>query len=253
VIAISNGDRNEYGKGLLARFLLWDTRKESIMVKKTIDDAIFNDLFGKAKSLKGARTIANILDSCLDVIEKEGWSNITQEKVAKRAGIKAGTLRYYYPVKEDLVAATIKHLVQYIKGLLTEAIDDSLSDPLDKFLNFIDTILIANEKISEVLIWELWAYSVHDKMANKMMGEYYDWITEQIVGMLTAIAPELDKNTLLCRAVSVISLTDGAHVFIGKSRPKKLKPKNLRKVYRESILKIVGIDPVEIDNRKKRP
>jgi AcrR family transcriptional regulator len=221
------------------------------MVRKVSDDSIFNDLFGDAKSRKGARTIANILDACLDLIEKEGWPNLTQEKVAERAGIKAGTLRYYYPVKEDLVAAALKRSIQYISDLLDTQIDTALSDPLEKFLDLIDAILVVNEKINEVLVWELWAYSAHDKTANMMKTKYYDWITKKIADLIKELKPELDKETCLCRAAAITSLSDGALIFVGKSQPKRMELKNIRDVFHESMLKIAGIDPVEKGHPKK--
>lgn len=222
------------------------------MVGKALDGSIFNDLFGDAKSRKGARTLANILDACLDLIEKEGWPNLTQEKVAERAGIKAGTLRYYYPVKDDLVAAAIKRSIQYISDLLDTQIDHSLSNPLEKFLDLIDAILIVNEKINEVLVWELWAYSAHDKTANNMKTEYYDWITKKIADLIRELKPEVDKDTCLCRAAAIVSLSDGALIFVGKSQPKRTELKNIRGVFHESMLKIAGIDPVEKGNTGKK-
>lgn len=215
------------------------------MIRKKIDDSLFNDLFGIAKSRKGAKAVANILDACLAIIEKEGWSHLTQEKVAKQAGIKAGTLRYYYPTKEELTAATLKHMAQQVKALLYEAIDSSLTDPLEKFLNMIDAMLITTEQVDEVLVWELWAYSAHDSMAMEITLKYYDWITNEIAGLLTELNPDLDKEICFCRAAAIISLSDGSHMFVGKTRPHKRALRNLRSVLRQSIIKIAGIDLAE--------
>lgn len=234
------------------------TWKQEIMFIKKIDDSLFNDLFGIAKSRKGARTVANILNACLDVIEKEGWSNLTQEKVAASAGIKAGTLRYYYSTKEDLTAAAVKHMAQQVRGMLYEIIDSSLTDPLEKFLNMIDAILIVNEQLSEVLVWELWTYSAHDKTANEMIVKYYNWITGEIADQLSELKPELDKATCFCRAAVIMSISDGSHMFVGKSLPKKPELKNIRNVLRESMLKVAGIslsetsEANEASNMKRR-
>ena len=222
------------------------------MIRRQIDDSLFNDLFGIAKSRKGARTVANILDACLSVIEKEGWSNLTQEKVAERAGIKAGTLRYYYSTKEELTSATVKHMAQQVKSLLYENIDQSLVDPLDRFLDMIDAMLTVNEQLNEVLVWELWALTAHDPMANELLEKYYGWIVGEIAGLLKEINPEMNTDLCFCRAAAIMSLSDGSHIFVGKTLPKKKELKKFGSILRESMLKVAGIEPDAISKSKAK-
>lgn len=222
------------------------------MIGRKIDDSLFNNLFGVAKSRKGARTVANILDACLVVIEEEGWPNLTQEKVAKRAGIKAGTLRYYYSTKEELTSATVKYMAQQVKSLLYEKLDQSLINPLDKFLNLIDAMLRVNEQLNEVLVWELWAFTAHDRMANDLLEQYYSWILGEIAFLLKEINPELDMDICFCRAAAIMSLSDGSHIFVGKTLPKKQELKKFGNILRESMLKVAGIDPAQINKAKPK-
>ncbi len=224
------------------------------MIRRKIDDSLFNNLFGVAKSRKGARTVAKILDACLTVIEKEGWTNLTQEKVAQRAGIKAGSLRYYYSTKEELTTATVKHMAQQVRNLLNENIDRSLVDPLDKFLNMIDAMLTVNEQLNEVLVWELWAFTAHDKMANELLGKYYSWIVGEIAGLLREINPELDTSMCFCRAAAIMSLSDGSHMFVGKTLPQNQELDGFGNILRESMLKVAGINPAKMNKttRKKK-
>ena len=216
------------------------------MILKKNDDSLFNDLFGIAKSRKGAKTVANILEASLGLLEEEGWPNITQEKVAEKAGIKAATLRYYYPIKEDLTAAICKSLGHHVKELLLKRIDETLKDPVKRFVNLIDAMLMANEEVNEVLVWELWAFSAHNKTANETAVAFYDWMMELISDRISGMKPEFSTQTCLCRAAAIISLMDGAHVFVGKTLFKKMDLSCLRSVYRESMFKIAGIDANEI-------
>src|SRR6187549_74300 len=52
-----------------------------------------------------------LLDAALDLFVEKGFAATRSEEVAARAGVSKGTLYLYYPSKEDLLKAVVRHNV----------------------------------------------------------------------------------------------------------------------------------------------
>src|SRR3954467_10375737 len=52
-----------------------------------------------------------LLDAALDLFVEKGFAATRSEEVASRAGVSKGTLYLYYPSKEELLKAVIRHNV----------------------------------------------------------------------------------------------------------------------------------------------
>jgi AcrR family transcriptional regulator len=66
----------------------------------------------------------------LEVAEK-GYSAVTLQDIAKRAGVSKGATLYYFATKEDLFLGALEWLVDHIHGRLHAAVDAE-SDPIEK-------------------------------------------------------------------------------------------------------------------------
>ncbi|CAN5679147.1 TetR/AcrR family transcriptional regulator [soil metagenome] len=64
-----------------------------------------------------------LLDAALDLFVEKGFANTRIEEVAARAGVSKGTLYLYFPSKEELLKAVIRHNLS-----LTIAEGDDLAD-----------------------------------------------------------------------------------------------------------------------------
>jgi AcrR family transcriptional regulator len=203
----------------------------------------FNNYYGIAKSNKGARTVASILDAALDVFTDEGYAKFTLAKVAKRAGIKTGTLCYYFPKKKDLVNATINHFFEILDGRSRELIESSELSPLEQFLRIIDYQFRVNIETNDAAYWELWAFCARNREARAVQNKWYGRWLKLFTELLLKLKPDLDKPQGTRLAAVIISLIDGSFIFLGKSRPKKIELVGLTATLQESILKIVGLGP----------
>jgi AcrR family transcriptional regulator len=52
---------------------------------------------------------SELLDAALDLFVEKGFTATRSEEVAARAGVSKGTLYLYFPSKEDLLTAVIRH------------------------------------------------------------------------------------------------------------------------------------------------
>jgi AcrR family transcriptional regulator len=205
-----------------------------------VDD--LKNIFGIAKSNKGARTVASILDASLNVFTDQGYAKFTLARVAKRAGIKTGTLCYYFPKKNDLVIATINHFFEILDGRSRELIDSSDLSPLEQFLKITDYQFRVNIEANDAAYWELWAFCARNRDAQSVQNKWYGQWLKLFTNLLLKIRPDLDRPQSNRLAAVIISLIDGSFIFLGKSRPKKIELVGLTATLQESILKIVGVD-----------
>jgi AcrR family transcriptional regulator len=63
------------------------------------------------KAERGAATRTRLLDATIDCLVELGWAGTSTTEVVRRAGVSRGAQVHHYPSKEDLVLASIEHLL----------------------------------------------------------------------------------------------------------------------------------------------
>ena len=64
-----------------------------------------------SKAERGAATRTRLLDATIDCLVELGWAGTSTTEVVRRAGVSRGAQVHHYPSKEDLVLASIEHLL----------------------------------------------------------------------------------------------------------------------------------------------
>ncbi|PVB59439.1 transcriptional regulator BetI [Labrenzia sp. 011] len=70
-----------------------------------------------------AKRRRSLIDATVDAIHERGYSDVTMAQIAKRAGVSGGLVHHYFGSKDQLLAATMRHLLTE----LGRAIRDSLA------------------------------------------------------------------------------------------------------------------------------
>jgi AcrR family transcriptional regulator len=60
---------------------------------------------------RSAATRARLLDATLDCLVELGWAGTSTTEVVRRAGVSRGAQVHHFATKEDLVLATVEHLM----------------------------------------------------------------------------------------------------------------------------------------------
>jgi AcrR family transcriptional regulator len=76
-----------------------------------------------AQATAGVRD--RILDAALAVLRESGLQGFTQVRVAERAGVRQSHLTYYFPAREDLVAAVAAHVLDGVVSQVQTAVADA--------------------------------------------------------------------------------------------------------------------------------
>jgi TetR/AcrR family transcriptional regulator, fatty acid metabolism regulator protein len=74
----------------------------------------------------------------LEVAEK-GYSAVTLQDIAKRAGVSKGSTLYYFATKEDLFLGALEWLVERLHRRMHEAIS-AVDDPVEKIKGALNTV-----------------------------------------------------------------------------------------------------------------
>ncbi len=65
----------------------------------------------------------SLIEATVDAIHERGYSDVTMAQIAKRAGVSGGLVHHYFGSKDQLLAATMRHLLTE----LGRAISDNLA------------------------------------------------------------------------------------------------------------------------------
>lgn len=75
-------------------------------------------------------TVDAIVDATARILVRRGWSRLTTNHVAEKAGVSVGTLYEYFPSKDALVRRLVERHLAHAESLLTERIATLASSDL---------------------------------------------------------------------------------------------------------------------------
>jgi TetR/AcrR family transcriptional repressor of nem operon len=78
------------------------------------------------------------LDAAMHVIRAKGYSATTIDDICEAAGLTKGSFFHHFKSKEDLAIAAASHFAAMADGLFATAPYQSVSDPLDRLLGYVD-------------------------------------------------------------------------------------------------------------------
>jgi TetR/AcrR family transcriptional regulator, transcriptional repressor for nem operon len=81
---------------------------------------------------------AKFLDAALHVIRAKGYSATRIEDVCEAAALTKGSFFHHFESKEDLALAAADHFAKMADGAFATAPYQSLADPLDRLLGYVD-------------------------------------------------------------------------------------------------------------------
>jgi TetR/AcrR family transcriptional regulator, transcriptional repressor for nem operon len=79
-----------------------------------------------------------LLDAALHVIRAKGYTATTVDDICHHAGVTKGSFFHHFKSKEDLAVQAAAHFGAMAAGLFATAPYQSIPDPRDRFLGYID-------------------------------------------------------------------------------------------------------------------
>ena len=81
---------------------------------------------------------ARLLDAAVHVIRAKGYTATRVEDICDAAGLTKGSFFHHFKSKEDLALEAAEHFSATADGIFSIAPYQSLSDPLDRLLGYVD-------------------------------------------------------------------------------------------------------------------
>lgn len=63
---------------------------------------------------RSTATVEAILEAAIRILGRDGWARFTTTRVAARAGVSVGSLYQYFPNREAIVAAVVRHRTRHL-------------------------------------------------------------------------------------------------------------------------------------------
>lgn len=79
-----------------------------------------------------------LLDAAMHVVRAKGYAATTVEDICKHAGVTKGSFFHHFKSKDQLALAAITHFSEMAEGFFVTAPYQSLSDPLQRLLGYVD-------------------------------------------------------------------------------------------------------------------
>ncbi|MBN9668934.1 transcriptional regulator BetI [Roseibium aggregatum] len=64
----------------------------------------------------------SLISATVDAIHESGYSDVTMAQIAKRAGVSGGLVHHYFGSKDQLLAATMRHLLNELGRAIREGL-----------------------------------------------------------------------------------------------------------------------------------
>jgi AcrR family transcriptional regulator len=159
----------------------------------------------------------------------DGYAAFSLRQVAAAAGVRLGTLQYYYPTREALLSATIERALKTWRQGFTAVADQTdvpAAERIRRLLHLNLDYIVNTDAAS--LLFEVFALAQHEPFARTLLQAYYLEYRLMFVRLFREISPELPDDRAMALATLLTSQMEGLMVFTVPDDPAMLPQTPLR-------------------------
>ena len=153
-----------------------------------------------------------ILQSAIEILASEGYSNLTLRALARRSGMKLGALQYHFRTWEDMVRALAAYISDAYRRSFDALAPGNERPGLEAFFRFILADEAGSSLQSDRLLPQLWAMARVEPLMAALLDEIYARYLRDLEACLIDVgssAPHVD-------ALALMSLMEGTTLFVGR-------------------------------------
>ncbi len=171
---------------------------------------------GSSSEGSAERGAQRILLAAQRLFVREGGAEFSARGVAKEAGISLGAVQHFFPSKDQLLAATLEHVLGEIRREY-EYIQEKLPfNAKARLLGVIDVLVAdACRQDSRRFFLGLHALSCHNAFAERLVSAMCQHHQRRLAGFIGAAAPQLDERQCLDLALQLCAMLDGLTFYTG--------------------------------------
>jgi AcrR family transcriptional regulator len=171
------------------------------------------------RETKGERTRRRIMSEARAMIEGMGIDAISQEAVAKRVGITQSALRHHFPTREGMFDAIFDHTFSRFYRSAEQVLLEPGYAPRQRLVKLCTLHVDYAMRESDRVALQSFAHYLYNPELLARQSSWYHWIAGHYAALLGTIRPELDDLSRQGRALALLTLSIGAWVTLGRSRP----------------------------------
>jgi len=176
-------------------------------------------VLGADRETKGERTRRRIIAEARAMIEEMAIEAISQDAVARRAGITQSALRHHFQTKDDLFEALFDDVFSGFYRSAERVLLEPGMDPRQRLMKLcalhLGYILTESDRVA----LESFAHYLRQPDLLARQSSWYHWIVDHYTTLLGAMRNDLDAPALQSRALAILTLCIGAWITNGRSRP----------------------------------
>ena len=156
------------------------------------------------QQLKSARARESICNAAIGLLAKVGYAETTIAGVAQDAGFSKGAVQYHFPTKEELIAATVEHLLMRTVSSASQHYENVESALMNAWQRLIDTS--AYRALLEVLN----AARIDRKLRLRISAELLAWgknLDQQSLDIYQSANTELTSQQGDAEVVMLLNMT----------------------------------------------
>lgn len=150
------------------------------------------------------------------VIAERGLDAVSIRSVATAAGVSPGRVQHYFASKQELVRASVAHVIELAAEMNPAATGGDYEDPETMWALLLHSLGPADQsRVGTSVYYSYLAASVADPWIADLLAEAKGSLIEEVRRCLVAQLPGLDDPTAVAR--QLVLLSDGATqaVFLG--------------------------------------
>jgi len=147
-------------------------------------------------------TRTNILNAAQDMVQRQSISGVSFQELAKRVGIKKGSLYYHFESKDALAIAMLERVTTEMKDSFKRGEGKSPSDRLNYFLNIYLNHIVPSKKLCPGGAFA----GEWDKLSEPVQTQVKRLIEAQVIGIQNIIGEGLRNGAFIQHGKSIEEL-----------------------------------------------
>ncbi|MFG2088069.1 MULTISPECIES: TetR/AcrR family transcriptional regulator [unclassified Spirillospora] len=177
------------------------------------------------KVVDPARRRQDVVAAVWRVIRRDGLDRASVRNVAREAGLSAGSLRHYFATQPELLAFTLRTIIERIEERIA-ATGPADGDPRERAARVLDELLPMDaERAAENQVWLAFtARALVDPDLRALCEEAHDALRSGCRALVESLAPDTDTELATDR---LHALVDGLAVHAAL-HPRTTTPPRMR-------------------------
>ena len=169
----------------------------------------------------GNKTKRRILDAALSLFIEARSEDFTLRNLAKKLGMRVGNLTYHFKTKPELLENLVRDQLANYAEDIHSCLQKYEKTPFDA-LERVVTLLVHDLRKPEIAFFpQLWAVSLYDPDAEKLMDKIHNCELQVISGLIGACRPDWSQHDCDSLALHTTATIEGLTIFISRNKRAK--------------------------------